>query len=337
MQFQLFEDSLRLGRQDVTERHSPYCDLVRYKSSVTPGIELSMLVKKPAKPSYALFATHGWHQTIAPFQHMDEPNPDMPYLYVQVDMRGRAFSQGKPDANGLELMDVYDAVQAVRARYADYLIDPDVVYFEAGSGGGGNAFALAGKFPDLFAAVTALFGISDYALWYRNDSVGEFKDEMNVWVGPSPDEDEEAYRARSGITFTENLLSPLYISHGERDPRVPVEHARRYCEAALRAGKAGLVKYFELKGVGGKSHTENATREQLDQMKAESEQNRAANRRPVALAPRGELVVGGYLVTKHFKVMLADVGKVCRIQYDLASKTIDFITKPDCAASVVWL
>ena len=336
MQLNLFEDSLRLGKQDAQEQTSPYCDLVRYRSSVTPEIEMSMLVKKPAKKAYALFATHGWHQAISPFKHMDEPQEDLDYLYVQVDMRGRAFSQGKPDCNALELMDVYDAVQVIRERYADYLIDPDVIYFEAGSGGGGNAFALAGKFPDLFAAVTALYGISDYGDWYRRDDIGEFRDEFDVWIGFPPDDNDEAYRARSGIYLVENLLSPMYISHGETDERVPVSHSRNYFEAALACGKGDIVKYFELRDVGTRVHTGNATDEQMEQLRRESEENRAENRKPINLPSEGELVVGGYVVTKHFSVMLDDMGKMARIKYNLSAKTIDFIEKPACGYKVSW-
>ncbi len=336
MQLNLFEDSQRLDRQDVQEQFSPYCDLVRYKSSVTPGLELSMLVKKPAEKAYALFATHGWHQSMAPFEHMERPQEGLNYLHVQVDMRGRAFSQGQPDCNALELMDVYDAVNEVRKRYADYLIDQDVVYFEAGSGGGGNAFALAGKLPDLFAAVTAIYGISDYADWYRRDDVGEFRDEMDVWIGFPPDENEEAYRARSGLHLAENLHSPMYIAHGETDERVPASHSRNYYQAALALGKGKLVKYYELKGVGDRSHTGNATEEQLLRLENESEENRRENRKPVSLPKSGELLVGGFLITKHFAVELSDMGKLARIKYDIEKRSIEFIEEPGCSYKITW-
>ncbi|MGI5900578.1 MAG: alpha/beta hydrolase family protein [Christensenellales bacterium] len=336
MQLNLFEDSQRQGKQELQEQFSPYCDLVRYKSSVNPDVDLAMLVKKPAKKAYALFATHGWHQSIAPFQQMESPQEGLEYLHVQVDMRGRAFSRGEPDCNALELMDVYDAVAEVRRRYADYLLDPDVIYFESGSGGGGNAFALAGKFPDLFAAVTALYGISDYADWYRRDEIGEFRDEMDVWIGFPPEENEEAYQARSGLSLVENLHSPIYIAHGETDERVPASHSRSYYQAALASGKEKLVKYYEMQGVGTRSHTGNAAPEQLVRLENESEGNRIANRRPVSLPKSGELLVGGFLVTKHFSVELSDMGKLARIKYDLDKKIIEFTKEPGCGHKITW-
>lgn len=55
-----------------------------------------------------------------------------------------------------------------------------MVCFETGSGGGGNAYAIAGKFPDYFVHVTALSGMSDYISFYENDEIGEFQDEVNT-------------------------------------------------------------------------------------------------------------------------------------------------------------
>ena len=62
--------------------------------------------------------------------------------------------------------------------------------------------------------------MSDYADWFRNDETGEFRDEMLVWIGCTPEQDEEAYRSRSGLTTVRNMLTPAYIVHGETDIRL---------------------------------------------------------------------------------------------------------------------
>lgn len=314
MNTELFEDTVRLTACKTEECFSPYCDRLIYHSSVTPGLELAVLVRKPEKPGYLIATTHGWHMSIPEFDPSVPPEKD---LWVHVDMRGRAFSTGSPDCNGLELMDVYDAVELVRRRYAAYLIDPDTVYFEGGSGGGGNAYALAVKFPDYFAAVTAQCGISDYAEWYRRDGDGEFRDEMDVWIGKSPDEAPMAYAAASGACAAGNLSSSLYIAHGETDVRVPVWHARNFVRAAEEAGKGDLVRYRELPGVGTRAHFGNATPGQMELIERESEENRQAHRSPVELPRKGTLMVPGYLVTRHFYVMLDDIGCMGTVDYDI--------------------
>ncbi len=296
-------------------QYSPGCDLVYYESTRTPGLTLAMLVHKPAKPGHILAGTHGWHMSIDGFAYMDKPAGE--YLSIAVDMRGRKYSEGHPDCNGWELFDVIDAVNYAKVFYRERISDPDVVYFESGSGGGGNALAIIGKFPDFFSACTALCGISDYAAWYRNDKVGEFRDEMDVWIGRSPDKDPMAYRARSGLNLLENLLTPVYIAHGDTDLRVPVAQARAYVARAGELGKRDLVTYRELPNVGTSDHWGRATPEQLAAIARESEENRTKHARPVVLPRKGRLIVGGYLFTKAFSVVLDSIDKTAVVDYDL--------------------
>ena len=314
-----YGDSVRGERVCAYEnRYTPWYDLVYYESSVTPGLKLAMRVDKPRGKGYILASTHGWHMTIPPVDADAAPS-DEPYLHLHIDMRGRAFSTGKPDCNGLELIDVYDAVRYAQKAYADYLIDPDTVYYEGGSGGGGNGYALAVKFPDLFSAVTALCGISDYANWYENDRVGEFRDELCPWIGCTPEENPEAYRSRSGAAGVRNLMAPLFCAHGESDERVPVWHARHFVECAREAGKGSLVEYLELPGVGTQAHWGRATEEQLAEIERRSEANRARSRRPLTVPEKGTLTVLGYLYTKRFAVRLDSLDAVAELEYDCAA------------------
>ncbi len=300
---------------DEANEYSPGRDLIYYRSSRTPGIRLAMLVTKPAAPGSLLATTHGWHMDIGGFSYLDAPTRQ--YLNIAVDMRGRKYSEGKADCNGLELYDVIDAIEYAAVLYREYIIDPAVKYFDAGSGGGGNAYAIAGKFPDYFAAITALCGISDYALWYRNDAKGEFRDELDVWIGTTPDAGPLAYRSRSGLTLVENLLAPLYIAHGETDIRVPVDHARNYVARAKTLGTNARITYRELAGVGDHDHWGKATDEERTLVARESEENRKRNRIPLSIPRRGTMIVGGYLVTKEFSVFLNSIDAVARLDYDL--------------------
>lgn len=332
MAYEQYEDRIRLAKQtgEKVNQTSPYCDFVYYESSRTPGIQLAARILKPAKPGYILASTHGWHMGIRGFTPMDQPQDESAYLRVEVDMRGRPHSEGEADCNGWELYDIIDAIDYVRRHYADYILDPDIVYFEAGSGGGGNALSIVGKFPDTFAAATSLCGMSDYALWYRQDEVGEFRDELDVWIGCSPEANPMAYESRSGLTTVVNLQTPIYIVHGEADSRVPSEHSRRFVARAADAGKGRLVRYRELPDVGRQGHWGGATEEMLALIAAESEEHRQLHRSPVELAVKGRLTVAGYIFTRRFSVVLDSIDKVATLVYDLDSGAVELYCETEC-------
>ena len=329
----IYEDNIRADKTcERQNKYSKYCDLIYYSSSVTPGLRLAMLVCKPEKPTHIVATTHGWHMSIPTFSETRGPSG---CLTVHVDMRGRAFSDGTPDCNGYELIDVIDACEYVKRHYTEYISDPDIVYFEGGSGGGGNAYALAAKFPDYFSAVTTMCGPSDYALWYDNDPIGEFRDELSVWIGDRGEKGtyNEAYASRSGICGVCNLCSPMVIIHGETDERVPSYHARNYMKEVEKNGKGDLVRYFELKGIGGFEHWKNATADDMMLIDSLAKENREKHQTPVNIPRKGRLAVLGYLVTKHFSVFCDSLDSVGEVVYDLDRGVIDFIGS--CSARII--
>jgi len=314
-----FEDRIRLNKQfsGKENQYSKYCDFIYYSSSVTPELTLAMRVLKPEKPSYILAGTHGWHMSIPKFEEYTAPQSE--YLQVQIDMRGRAFSDGKPDCNGLELIDIIDAIEYVKDHYSEYILDKEVIYFLGGSGGGGNALALAGKFPDYFTHLVCRCVPYDYALWHQNDSVGEFQDEMDIWIGDISS--EMAYASRSGITFVENLCSPMVIVHGACDIRVPEYQSSNYVAKAKQYDKDHLIKYIMLPGIGGEDHFVNMSKEHMEAITSYYENDRLRHTTPVQIPRKGKMIIGGYLYTKHFSIMLNSVDKVAEIAYDLDSNS----------------
>ncbi|NOU63899.1 prolyl oligopeptidase family serine peptidase [Paenibacillus sp. LMG 31461] len=330
-----YEDSERLNKTLLEPFRSPYQDFLYYASSVTPELRLAMNVIKPILPAPILIQLHGWHMSMPQPLRREQPG-ESPYLVVQVDMRGRAFSSGVADCNGLELIDIYDAVQFVRKEYGDWIVDPELVYLEGGSGGGGNVLAAVAKFPDLFAAATALYGVSDYARWYEQDLTGEFRDDMDVWIGCHPQDDPQRYAARSGLALAANLHTPLYLTHGDGDIRIPVIMSRLYVEQLNLLGKAHLIQYDELPSVGDRSHMGRATIQQLHDLQERSEANRQRHGLPIELAPSGVLQVGGYVYTKHFHVHLESVNRLATLHYDLDQQTISIYTEQRCSYRLQW-
>jgi pimeloyl-ACP methyl ester carboxylesterase len=317
----LFEDVIVASDSSCRFSRTEKVDFIRIKSTVSEDVEFAIVVYKPEKPSPIILLSHGWHMSVEP-PAADAKNPHPEFLSVQVDMRGRKYSTGKPDCNGLELYDFYDAYLYVVREYKEYISDPSQVYYEGGSGGGGNGFAIIGKFPDLFCSALIMCGISDYAAWYGQDTVGEFRDDMDVWIGTAPEQNGEAYRSRSGITTVGNILTPSYIVHGETDVRVPVTHSRNFVKEAEKFSKQ--VTYLELKNTGTGNHWGNITPEQENERKKFG--LRALERHPAPqLPPEGELTVAGYAVTKYFSVFMDSIDSVGKIKYNIKNKKITFL------------
>lgn len=322
--------------EDVEFRNDTSCffssekvDFIRVQSTVSKEVEFAVVIYKPERPSPVLLISHGWHQSVMP-PTGESKNPYPGFLSVQVDMRGRSYSTGMPDCNGLELYDFYDAWQYVIKHYGPYISDPSQVHYVGGSGGGGNGFAIIGKFPDMFCSALIQCGISDYAEWFRQDQVGEFRDDMLIWIGCNPEQDIEAYRSRSGITTVSNVLTPSYIIHGETDIRVPVTHSRNFVNEANKHAKP--IQYLELENVGTGDHWGRITPAQEKQKEAFCKLALACHP-GLQLPSSGELTVAGYVVTKHFQVFMNSISKVGEIRYDLEKKTIVFT---EGEGKVIW-
>ena len=96
------------------------------------------------------------------------------FVSIVVAMRGRDGSEGKRDSGGLEIYDIFDGVEHIKADpfFADK-IDPTNLHISGYSGGGGNVMSSLTKFPDYFNLGAAFFGMSDYGYdlqngWYNN-------------------------------------------------------------------------------------------------------------------------------------------------------------------------
>jgi acetyl esterase/lipase len=295
---------------------------VEYPSTQEPALRLFASFQVPSSPKRILVDMHGWHGQVKK-AHADNVAAAAPregeWFKIAPEMRGRGDATGKPDCNGWELQDVIDAVEFAKREYADKVADPELITLHGGSGGGGNVYGLLGKFPDYFCRAHGDCGMSDYALWYRNDLDGEFRDELEGkgWIGGNPDDRPEAYASRGGLTTVLNLTTPLIVFHGETDIRVPSEQARRYVEKARRLGKGGLVEYHEFKGVGDRKHFGNITPEQESFRLNAAREFLGRDPQPLQLPAQGRLIVGGYVKAKRLEVILDSIDHVAAVDYDL--------------------
>lgn len=333
--------SLALGQAATStdrmpDAAKPFREYRAYPSSSDSSLRLFARFGCSTPTGILLVKMHGWHGQVKTAHSDNIPDAtDSGYFVIEPEMRGRGDATGNPDCNGWELQDVIDAVEFARTHYRNRLASPEIVLLSGGSGGGGNVYALVGKFPDYFAAAVASSGISDYALWHLLDRKGEFRDEMEgsweknprqwkAWIGGTPETNPEAYRSRGGLTTVGNLLTPTLVFHGAGDVRVPALHARLWIGAAHGQGRGALVTYHELADVGdNRLHYANETPEQQKMRARLAAAFLQSHRTPPALPSRGTFTVAGYLKTARFEVILDSIDRVGRVDYDLDSGRFD--------------
>ncbi|KAH9848105.1 alpha/beta-hydrolase [Lenzites betulinus] len=147
------------------------------------------------------------------------------------------------------LVDVNDcAVAATQLSAAPHsLIDPARLAITGGSAGGYTVLMALCTRPDVFAAGTSSYGISDLV------KLGEFTHKFESQylfklVGGTNEEVPEVYAARSPVKLAGNIRAPLLVLQGSEDAVVPPEQAELIVANIKKRG--GRVEYTVFEGEG---------------------------------------------------------------------------------------
>jgi len=277
-----------------------------YNSSIDRNLKLTAEFHVPSSPKPLCLFFHGWHMTAASSRKAGSIQPLLEdFFLVNVDMRGRGGSSGKPDASGHELIDGLDALAYAEGKWKEK-VSGEAVFAVGGSGGGGNVLALSGKAPDLFSAAVSWAGMSDYAAWYRGDMKGRYRDEMEEkgWIGGSPDTNPGGYLSRSGIALVGNVFTKLFLIHGRKDAAVPVASAEMYEARAKELGKGNISVHYNDMG-----HSSMEWRLALAHLK----ENKSLPRIP----GKGRLLVHSFLALRSFWLVLGEPSEMGYADYTL--------------------
>jgi poly(3-hydroxybutyrate) depolymerase len=181
------------------------------------------------------------------------------WIYLFPNFRG---ADDHPEACASELaqQDVLDAVAWARRHLT---IDARRIYLFGWSGGGYMALAMAGRAPELWAAVSAWAPISDLAAWHgerANDPSPTIARQIRACVGGAPGESasvDAQYRARSPVTTLHSATDvPIDLWGGRRDGHAPpandvaVSHALGAFNVIARAVGATAVSEAEVQQLG---------------------------------------------------------------------------------------
>ena len=198
------------------------------------------------------------------------------YVAATISYRLMKFDEAKKETTTAtpifpaQIHDAKAAIRWMRANAAKYHVDPSRIGVTGGSAGGHLSLLVGltdaksnlegdGGNPDHSSRVQAVvnvFGPTDMAACHKTSSVAWI---FRLFMGGTPDEAAETYKAASPITYVSEDDPPVLTLHGDRDALVPIEQATTLDEKMKAAGASHTLMIFERQGHGfGGEHAINS-------------------------------------------------------------------------------
>jgi len=159
---------------------------------------------------------------------------------------GKAYS-GLDDVEN-RMDSVKDVREGVGWLHDHPEVDPDRVVAMGGSYGGFMVLASLTEYPDLWAAGVDIVGIANFVTFLEN--TGDWRRSLREAEYGSLAEDREFLESVSPINNIDRIEAPLFVLHGENDPRVPVGEAEQIVEKAREQGVPVRKLIFDDEGHG---------------------------------------------------------------------------------------
>ncbi|APW96270.1 S9 family peptidase [Halobiforma lacisalsi AJ5] len=176
---------------------------------------------------------------------------DRGYAYFEPNVRGSSgYGADYAALDDVEKrMDSVADIEACVEWLGDHpAIDPDRIAAKGGSYGGFMVLAALTEYPDLWAAGVDVVGIANFVTFLEN--TGDWRRELREAEYGSLEDDREFLEEISPTNNVENIEAPLFVLHGENDPRVPVGEAEQIAEQAVEQGVPVRKLIFEDEGHG---------------------------------------------------------------------------------------
>jgi len=258
-------------------------------------------------------------------------------------LRGRDGSPGKADIMGREVYDIVDAVDYVKANYAE-LVNPNLVSIVGYSSGGSLALLAGARFPGYFRTLVSFFPITDRAdqpYWelYDREPATDLEGKalriakmVEKFVGGTPKTAPDAYIARRTLSAVANASqTSIHLLHDLEDGLVPYEHSQRYSDAAKAAGLTNVRFHLSYPDDGRRwqhGHPDKKPDLIAGEHKFVGQLTGGKPDRPT-LPNEGELIIPGYLRTEHFEIWLGDgLDATAALKYSLTDTCATFSVAP---------
>jgi poly(3-hydroxybutyrate) depolymerase len=212
-------------------------------------------------------------ETDAEASRNELPLPDVPAIVVSPLGRGELMGW-----DGLGGEDLTRVMADIRRAYS---IDPEHITLTGLSMGGGGAWAIGLRHPELFAALAPVCAAADFARMVPKDG---------LFYGPG------LLDRLSPRALAENARHmQVFIFHGAKDPVIPVGDSRQMVERFRALGFLGKnVRYTELPNVGHEAWKEAYKGAALLRTLAAIKRDPAAPKEPVPPPPPGEAIPGWF-------------------------------------------
>lgn len=149
------------------------------------------------------------------------------YAVLQSNPRGssgRTLEFSNANVNDWGGKDYIDIMRGVDHVIEIGVADPDRMAIMGGSYGGFMTFWAVTQ-TDRFKAAVGHAGISDWFSFYGQTDIPNL---LEFGFGGMPTQSKETYERWSPIEYAEDVTTPLLITHGEEDARVPISQAEQY-------------------------------------------------------------------------------------------------------------
>ncbi|ACV49246.1 MULTISPECIES: S9 family peptidase [Halomicrobium] len=175
----------------------------------------------------------------------------------------RGYALFEPNVRGssgygtdyMQLDDVENRLDSVRDIRAgvDWLhehpaVDPDRLVAKGGSYGGFMVLAAMTEYPDLWAAGVDVVGIANFVTFLEN--TGDWRRSLREAEYGSLEDDRGFLESVSPIHSADQIAAPLFVIHGENDPRVPVGEAEQIADAVREQDVPVELLVFDDEGHG---------------------------------------------------------------------------------------
>jgi dipeptidyl aminopeptidase/acylaminoacyl peptidase len=159
------------------------------------------------------------------------------YAVFEPNVRGSS-GYGKAYASLDDVRNRMDSVKDLKAG-VEWLhdhpdVDNDRIVAYGGSYGGFMVLSALTEYPELWAAGIDVVGIANFVTFLENTS--DWRRSLREAEYGSLEDDREFLEEISPSNNINNIESPLFVLHGENDPRVPVSEAEQIVEDAREQG-----------------------------------------------------------------------------------------------------